>query len=98
MTIIDTGAATVTEQISGRVTTPVTLYRSLPDRVAHATFGIEQPDHQTVAVHVAGTLAERTRATLHRGDQVTVLEGEARQRPNAHVLDVDADELAITFH
>lgn len=98
MTIIDTGAATVTDQISGRVSTPVTLYRSLPDRVAHATFGLEQPGQPAVAVHVAGALAERTRVAVHRGDHVQVLEGEAHQRPNAHVVDVDAAELVVTLH
>ena len=98
MTIIDTGTTVVAEQITGRVTSPVHLFRSLPDRVPHASFGIEQPDHRTVAVHVTGDLAERTREAVHRGDQVVILDGQTRpQRPDAHLLDVDADALSVTI-
>jgi redox-sensitive bicupin YhaK (pirin superfamily) len=96
MTIIDTGTV-VAEEITGRVTTPVRLYRSIPDRTPHASFGIEQPDHRTVAVHVTGDLAERTREAVHRGDQVVILDGQAHQHPQARVLDVDAAALTVTI-
>lgn len=98
MTIIDTGAPIATE-ISGKVTTPVTLMRTIPERTPHASFGIESADHQRYAIHVTGPLAERTREAVHRGDRVTVTQGEAHHRPSpARLIDLDAADITVSIH
>jgi len=97
MTIIDTGSAIATE-ISGKVTTPVVLIRTIPERIPHVSFGLEGADHQHYAIHVTGPLAERARAAVHRGDRVTVTQGEAHHRPNARRIDLDAADITVTIH
>ncbi|WP_417541410.1 hypothetical protein [Microbacterium maritypicum] len=97
MTIIDTGSPIATE-ISGKVTTRVTLMRTIPERIPHASFGLESADHQRYAIHVTGPLAERTREAVHRGDRVTVTQGEAHHRLNAQLIDLDAADITVSIH
>jgi hypothetical protein len=85
-------------EVSGTVSTPVTLNYRLPDRLPYASFGIVQEGRPMYAVHLTGPLARRARTAVAKGDTVTVSAGPLRPRADTdRVVDVDALSLTVNI-
>ncbi|MEV4686765.1 hypothetical protein [Microbacterium sp. LWH3-1.2] len=83
-------------EVSGTVATPVTLIYRLPDKVPHASFGISRDGRLAYAVHVTGSLAQRARTAVAKGDRVTITAGRLRPRGDAvAIVDLEAEALTV---
>lgn len=80
---------------TGRITSPITLMRRLPDRVARVSFRIEGADGP-FNVHANGVRAELIRAAIHKGDVVTVHAPCATLAHSAQTVpDLEADSVEL---